>query len=189
MRRAAAVLVALLGIVACRGSARPAATPAPLKAPAHTSERAYVDTNISRVFEYGRRNGSTRAQLTRGLGAPRSVRSDTTPNRHGYGTDSIFRLDYGGIVYWVRRAGNNGPDLLEHAELLDGRRVLGVSVVVQQTTSKQLFAWLGMPPEREIRGDTVMVTYKAPGDGADEFVRFDLVRGIVRRIVWIFYVN
>jgi hypothetical protein len=141
------------------------------------------------VFEYGRRHGTSRSALQRQLGAPVRVSSEPTPNRHGAGTDSLFRLDYGGIVFWVRRSAGDGPELLEHAELLDGRRLVGTKVVVGRTTAKQLRARLGGERHREVRGDTLMLTYRAPGDGVDEFVRFDLVKGVVRRVVWIFYVN
>lgn len=186
MRRAAAGLVALLGIWGCRGSARPTPTPAPL--PVRSSIRVAPDTNVRRVFDFGRRHGSSRASLQLELGAPVRVTVEETPNRHGAGTDSIFRLDYGGIVFWVRRA-SSGPELLEHAELLDGRRLVGTDVVVGRTTTKQLRARLGAPRSREVRADTLMLTYRAPGDGVDEFLRFDLVKGVVRRIVWIFYVD
>ena len=53
----------------------------------------------------------------------------------------------------------------------------------------ELRARLGQPIEGKKRGDTLMVTYRAPGDGAEEFIRFDLVKEVVRRVVWIFYID
>lgn len=158
-------------------------------APDTRSSATLPDTNVARIFHWGRSVGSSRREISTRLGDPVSVRVEPTPNRHGPGLDSIFRLDYGTRVYWVRRPAGSERELLELAEYTERGQRLAGDVVIQKTTFEQLRERFGQPIEGKRRGDTLMVTYRAPGEGADEFVRFDLVKDIVRRVVWIFYVD
>jgi hypothetical protein len=174
-----------IGAVAC---GRTAAPPLTMPEPSPVARTA-PDSNVARVFHLGRSTGQSRREIHAKLGDPRSMRADTVPNRHGPGLDSLFRLDYGTHVFWVRRPANADHELLELVEIFESNRRLPGGIVVNKTTFEQLRARLGQPIEGRKRGDTLMVTYRAPGDGADEFIRFDLVKEIVRRVVWIFYID
>ena len=179
------LIVLSIGPAACGRSGGTALT-----LPATSSAaRDAPDSNVARVFHVGRSVGSSRREITATLGFPDSMRAEPVPNRHGPGLDSLFRLDYGTRIYWVRRPANADHELLEIVEILDRNQPFPGGIVVNKTSFEELRARLGQPIEGKKRGDTLMVTYRAPGDGAEEFIRFDLVKEIVRRVVWIFYVD
>jgi hypothetical protein len=184
--------VLAVGVAGCGVASGRSGIAAAPRAVARSSANAISnspDSNVARVFHVGRSHGSTRDELAARFGEPDAVRVDTVPNRHGPGTDSLFKLDYGSRIYWVRRPANMDREILELVEIFERNQPLAGGVVVNRTTFEQLRDKLGQPLEGKRSGDTLMVTYRAPGEGADEYVRFDLVKDVVRRVVWIFYVN
>jgi hypothetical protein len=189
-RAAAAFAATTLFAAACA----PAGSPALLfdggMAPVHfTSPTAVADSNVARFIAVGRSAGASRREITGALGDPRSMRAELTPNRHQPGSDSLIRLDYGSRVYWVRRPVGSSRELLEVVEFSEPGLRVGDGVVVDRTSFDDLRSRFGQPYGGERRGDTLMVSYRLPGAGIHETVRFDLVRERVRRVVWIFYVD
>lgn len=177
--------LSLLGLGSA-GCASPGRSPAAQFAAAPAE---LPDSNVARAFHLGRSHGSSRTEITARLGDPANVRVELVPNRHGAGTDSLIRLDYGSRAYWLRRPAGSARELLELVELTARGQPIAGGIVVQRTTFDQLRDRLGQPQQGERRGDTLMVTYRAPGAGPEELIRFDLVRDVVRRVIWIFYVD
>jgi hypothetical protein len=187
MRAAIVGLLGALTLVACRAPVREAETPAP------ESSAASRARELSKLLAFGRSFGETRAALRERLGEPRTLRADTATNRHGVGTDTLFALEFRGLAFSVRKAGAPPRELLEVASLDSRSRSLPAGpagIVIARTRESELRARLGAPAESRQRGDTLQLIYRAsaPGD-VDEYVQFELVRAVLRRVVWIFYVD
>lgn len=189
-RAAAALAATTLAAAACTPAGSPAFLLDGAMTPvAFTSPTAVADSNVSRFIALGRSAGASRQEIANALGDPRSTRAELTPNRHQPGSDSLIRLDYGSRVYWVRRPVGSSRELLEVVEFFERGQRVGDGVVVDRTSFEDLRVRFGQPHGGERRGDTLMVSYRLPGAGIHETVRFDLVKERVRRVVWIFYVD
>lgn len=189
-RTALVASLALLVLAACTPAGSPAILLDGAMTPvAFTSPTAVADSNVARFIEVGRSAGTSRREITRALGDPRSTRAELTPNRHQPGNDSLIRLDYGSRVFWVRRPVGGDRELLEVAEFSAPGARVGNGVIVDRTSFEDLRERFGQPYGGERRGDTLMVSYRLPGAGLHESVRFDLVKERVRRVVWVFYVD
>ena len=144
---------------------------------------------LAALRDVGTSFGRNRAALVASLGAPRRSTTDTTANRHGYGIDSLFVLDFGSLSFSLRQPAQSTNELLEWAELTDSARALPGGIVIGGTSLRELRAKLGEPQEQGTRGDTVRFTYLVSPDGGEDFLRFDFVGELLRRVVWTFYVD
>ena len=144
---------------------------------------------LAALRDVGTSFGRNRAALVASLGAPRRSTTDTTANRHGYGIDSLFVLDFDGLSFSLRQPAQSTNELLEWAELTDSARALPGDIVIGGASLRELRAKLGKPQEQGIHGDTVRLTYLVSPDGGEDFLRFDFVGELLRRVVWTFYVD
>lgn len=187
MHIAAAVWLAAIG---CSGGDNTSDTPnvaasdtATVVAPADT-----VGT-LRQLLAFGRSFGDTRATLRANLGAPVRETSEPVPNRHGFGTDSIFELEFDGLSFRLRQPANSSNELMESAELTDPQRQLPGDLAIGETRLADLRERFASPHAETVRGDTVQVTHIATSQAAEEYVRFDFVDGVLRRVGWMFYVD
>lgn len=111
---AGAACILLLALVACgRGAQEEADDVA----------RQSAETPVEACFRFGPvALGGTRAELSRALGGPDSVRGRVVPNRHdGAISDSLLTVYYPGLSVEFFRAGFDGRELLSALVIVDDR--------------------------------------------------------------------
>lgn len=123
------------------------------------------------------------------LGPPTTVEAVARANRHAPATDSLIRWRYPGLSVALVRSGYNGRELLTGVTATGGTLELPLGIRIGRSTGTQLAALLGPPFQTGARGDTLVVTFAPPTEGADEYVHLYLARDTLRRVRWDFYVD
>lgn len=145
---------------------------------------------IQAVYDFGMTFGTTRAELRERLGRPDEVESELAPNRHdASATDSLFVLHYPGLRFSLNRPGPVGRDLLTEVVLTDRDRELPGGIRPRTTTRSVVEDILGAPTTTIPLADTLVLVHATPNPGAEEYVQFYVLDGIVERIRWIPYVD
>lgn len=141
------------------------------------------------VHDLGRSFGESRAGILAAGAMDCAETVRTTPNQHGYGTDSIFVLRCAGARFVVRRAGPDRREFLEYARLERSPPALPAGLAFGRSNAAELRERIGAPQSRSVRADTLRLRYRVPLDGAEEFVLFHLVSDVLRVVEWGFYVD
>jgi hypothetical protein len=145
---------------------------------------------VQAVYDFGMTFGTTRREIGDRLGRPDGIEVELAENRHDpEATDSLFVLRYPGLRFSLNRPGPVGRDLLTEVALTDRDRELPGGIRAGSTTRAELASAMGAPNATTMLADTVVLGHVTPNPGAEEFVQFYLVDGVVERIRWIPYVD
>ncbi len=129
-------------------------------------------------------DASSRASLQGALGAPDTVEAMTEPNRHiPDGIDSLFFVHYAGASATLRKPPAGG-ELLEKVVVTDARHLRWSEPGIG-TAEARVLELLGEPLER----DADVLVYQCGEGPVDEPVTFLLANGVVREVVFTYYVD
>jgi hypothetical protein len=195
-----AILVAAALTVACSASEREpgadttattvrVAVPPPESLPAGDVSR--TDSARFRYWSFAGRLSGSRADVAAKLGAPRSTTGAALRNRHDpHVVDSLVTLWYAGISvqFFVGARGKEFPIAVSVTD--SGISLpLPVGIGARRTEIDRTF---GLTDYEKWHGDTLLAEYLVPSAGispGDDELVFAFVRGIVRRIGWVYYVD
>ncbi len=177
--------VFLLGLACAREAPRAAGAPADSPAP---EPRAADSVAVSALMYFGRSFGEDREAIRSSLGSPLERTARPYTNRHTGETDSIIRLDYRNYTFDLYHVSAADRDLLlrvvAHSEAKPQHDVLvGIS------TRREIHGVMGLPHDTAVTQDTLVVTYRSPLEGGDEFVHLAFVADTLRTVSWEFYVD
>ncbi|MGI9037530.1 MAG: hypothetical protein ACR2GQ_01595 [Gemmatimonadota bacterium] len=188
------LLVGMLGtlglvLASCSGNRAPEPSgETPAREPDAAAERAR--TTVQAVYDFGMSFGTTRAELREGLGRPEDIEVELAENRHdASSTDSLFVVRYPGLRFSLNRPGPVGHDLLTEVVLTDRGQEVPGGIRPGSTTRADVEDALGPADSTLPLADTLVLVHATPNPGAEEYVQFYVVAGVVERIRWIPYVD
>lgn len=193
-----AVVVAATLTAACAASeqkqaqdttAAPVAPPAPESLPA--ANLSSTDSARALFWSFVSRFGESRSRVIARLGAPASTMSDTLRNQHDSTVvDSLVTLRYTGLSvrFFVGSGGNEFPTAVSVTDSGLGLP-LRIGIGARRAEIEHAF---GLADYERTQGDSLFVNFVVPSTGispGDNELTFVFVRGVVRRIEWVYYVD
>jgi hypothetical protein len=150
-----------------------------------------TDSARTLYWSFVNRFGESRSQAIARLGAPASTTSDTLRNQHDPRVvDSLVTLRYAGLSvrFFVGIAGNEFPTAVSVTDSGIGLP-LRVGIGARRAEIEHVF---GLADYEKTQGDSLFVEFVVPSAGispGDNELAFVFVRGAVRRIEWVYYVD